>query len=64
VDLRQPVWIKDLVFLSNDGCKLAVGTAYHQLRLYDIKKKRRPIRQLRIGDEYPIRSLAINSQYT
>lgn len=63
MDLRKPVWIKDLVFMSTDGQKLAVGTAYHQLRLYDMKAQRRPILQLDVG-EHPIRSLVIDHGYT
>jgi ribosome biogenesis protein NSA1 len=45
--------------MNADGQKVAVGTAYHQLRLYDTKAQRRPILQLDVG-EHPIRSLVIN----
>jgi ribosome biogenesis protein NSA1 len=61
-DLQRPIWIKDIAFLSKDGQKLAVGTAYHQLKVYDIKLKKCPIYQLNIG-EYPVKSLETNQSY-
>jgi len=39
LDMRVPVWIKDLGFLSDAPHKIAVATEYHQVnRCYGSKK--------------------------
>mmetsp|Transcript_35348 Transcript_35348/g.39427 ORF Transcript_35348/g.39427 Transcript_35348/m.39427 type:complete len:502 (-) Transcript_35348:177-1682(-) len=43
--LQQPVWPTAIQFLNNDSNMMAVGTAYKQVRLYDVRentKTRRP----------------------
>jgi len=43
--LQQPVWPTAIQFLNNDFNMMAVGTAYKQVRLYDVRensKTRRP----------------------
>lgn len=39
--LQQPVWSTALCFMSENV--FAAGTAYHQVRLYDIRTQRRPV---------------------
>ncbi|CAB4490342.1 WD40 repeat-like protein [Rhizophagus irregularis] len=59
LDLRVPVWITDLQFLSEqETTKLVVGTKYHQIRIYDTKAKRRPVSDYNIGNN-PVVSLII-----
>jgi ribosome biogenesis protein NSA1 len=45
LDLRQPVWVTAARFMSSPHV-LAVGTAYKQLRVYDVRADRRPVRQM------------------
>ncbi|CAK4197013.1 unnamed protein product [Aphanomyces euteiches] len=61
LDMRVPVWVKAMAFLpsANDGHHLAVGTAYHQIRIYDTKTKRRPVSEASFG-EHPITSLVVH----
>eukprot|EP00934_Nitzschia_sp_Nitz4_P003527 Nitzschia sp. Nitz4//scaffold246_size28974//15038//16567//NITZ4_008084-RA/size28974-processed-gene-0.11-mRNA-1//1//CDS//3329543918//3517//frame0 len=58
--LQQPVWPSSIIFLE-DSNTMAVGTAYKQLRLYDVRentKTRRPILTTLEGQfEYSISSL-------
>ncbi|KAJ3299747.1 WD repeat-containing protein 74 [Borealophlyctis nickersoniae] len=57
LDLRVPVWITNLRWLSDtDTTRIVVGTGYHQIRVYDTKKARRPVLSVEIG-EHPVRSL-------
>ncbi|KAI7872145.1 WD40-repeat-containing domain protein [Spinellus fusiger] len=49
LDLQQPVWIRDIQFISQDTSKIAVGTHYHQIRIYDVKAARRPVLNVEIG---------------
>ncbi|KAJ3080003.1 WD repeat-containing protein 74 [Quaeritorhiza haematococci] len=59
LDLRQPVWVTDLQFLSKtDATKVIIGTGYHQIRLYDTKAARRPVVNVEYG-EYPVRAVAV-----
>lgn len=57
--LPVPVWVTDLGFLPNQGSpsKIVVSTGYHQVRLYDTKKQRRPVLSVDFG-ECPISVLA------
>ena len=45
LDLQVPDYIKDIGFLSSTGStpRIVVGTAYHKLRLYDLKAQKRPV---------------------
>jgi len=59
LDLRVPVWITDLQFLSEqETTKLVVGTKYHQIRIYDTKVKGRPVFDYNIGNN-PVVSLIV-----
>ncbi|KAL6053341.1 WD repeat-containing protein 74, variant 2 [Balamuthia mandrillaris] len=58
LDLRVPVWINDLQFLPQDPNKIVTGTAYHQIRLYDITAQRRPVLNASCG-ENPVVSLCM-----
>ncbi|CAG8479850.1 3422_t:CDS:10 [Funneliformis caledonium] len=59
LDLRVPVWITDLQFLSEqETTKLVVGTKYNQIRIYDTKAKRRPVSDFNIGHN-PVVSLIV-----
>ncbi|CEG46340.1 Uncharacterized conserved protein [Plasmopara halstedii] len=67
LDMRVPVWIKDLRFLSSgtsNGHRVIVGTAYCQIRIYDSNTKRRPVQQLDNFGENPIQSLCISPDET
>ncbi|KAL7752732.1 Ribosome biogenesis protein nsa1 (NOP7-associated protein 1) [Sorochytrium milnesiophthora] len=57
LNLRTPVDIADIQFMSDDGTRIAVGTGQHQIRLYDTRTARRPVVDLEVGS-YPIRCLA------
>ena len=51
LDLREPVWVTDLAFLpEEDQRKLAICTAYGQVRLYDIRAQRRPVIDSRVTE--------------
>ena len=63
LDLRQPVWIHKCQFITRN--KLIIGTAYGQLRLYDVENgsgdknlshKNRPCFDFLVG-EYPIKNI-------
>ncbi|RHY27588.1 hypothetical protein DYB32_006677 [Aphanomyces invadans] len=66
LDMRVPVWVKAITFLpptsaaggSESGHRLVVGTAYHQIRIYDTSAKRRPVLETSFG-EHPITSLVV-----
>ncbi|KAG0170236.1 WD repeat-containing protein 74 [Apophysomyces sp. BC1015] len=62
LDLQQPVWIRDLQFMSEDANKVVVGTHYHQIRLYDAKAGRRPVLDVEIG-KHPITSVHVGKDY-
>jgi len=48
LDLRVPIWITAMHFLS--PTTLVTGTAYKQIRLYDIRAKQRPVSSMELGD--------------
>ena len=50
----------DLGFLPSQGAqaRVAVGTGYHQVRLYDTKAQRRPVLSFDFG-ESPVSALAV-----
>ncbi|KAG0213130.1 WD repeat-containing protein 74 [Mortierella sp. GBA30] len=52
LDLRVPVWNTDLLFLSQyDFTRIAVGTRFHQIRVYDTKSgARRPAVDAEVGE--------------
>ncbi|CAH3150137.1 unnamed protein product [Porites lobata] len=60
LDLQVPVWVTDIGFLPGQGLssRIAVGTAYHQIRLYDTKTQRRPVLSFDF-DEHPVSALAV-----
>ncbi|KAI9141854.1 WD40-repeat-containing domain protein [Paraphysoderma sedebokerense] len=58
LDLRQPVHITTMGLINNDGTEIVVGTQYHQIRLYDTKRARRPVLNVEHG-EFPIRRLVV-----
>ncbi|KAF0705462.1 hypothetical protein As57867_007016, partial [Aphanomyces stellatus] len=63
LDMRVPVWVKALAFLprpasDSSGHRVVVGTAYHQIRIYDTNTKRRPVSETTFGD-HPITSLVV-----
>ncbi|KAG0262155.1 WD repeat-containing protein 74 [Mortierella polycephala] len=59
LDLRVPVWNTELQFLSHfDFSRIAVGTRFHQIRVYDIKNgARRPAVDAEVG-EMPVVAMA------
>ncbi|GLE01823.1 hypothetical protein PINS_up010661 [Pythium insidiosum] len=67
LDMRVPVWVKDLQFLStpgsSNGHRVVVGTGHHHIRLYDTNTKRRPVLQIEHG-EYPINALCVSPDET
>ncbi|CAG8617194.1 14557_t:CDS:2 [Gigaspora rosea] len=63
LDLRCPVWITEIQFLNDqDYTKIATGTRYHQIRLYDIKAQRRPVFEASIGHKMVISMAITQSQ--
>ncbi|KAL0090592.1 hypothetical protein F4703DRAFT_1732459 [Phycomyces blakesleeanus] len=62
LDLQQPVWIRDLQFMSEDTSKVVVGTHHHQIRLYDAKAARRPVLNVEIGKN-PITNVRVGKDY-
>jgi ribosome biogenesis protein NSA1 len=43
LDMRVPVWGKDVRFFPRDSAQLAEVTAYRQLRIYDVRAQTRPV---------------------
>ncbi|CAI5741490.1 unnamed protein product [Hyaloperonospora brassicae] len=68
LDMRVPVWVKDLRFLStpgtSNGHRVVVGTGYQCVRIYDTNTKRRPVQQLDKFGEHPIQSLCVSPNET
>ncbi|KAG2236567.1 hypothetical protein INT48_000867 [Thamnidium elegans] len=62
LDLQQPIWIHDLQFMNAEATKVAVGTHYHQFRLYETKASRRPTVNVEIG-KHPIKVLSVGSDF-
>ena len=60
LDLRVPVWVSDLGFVSQSNSQpvVAVGTRYHQIRLYDTKAQKRPVLNVEFQD-LPIITVAV-----
>ncbi|KAI8357911.1 hypothetical protein EDC96DRAFT_514843 [Choanephora cucurbitarum] len=58
LDLQQPVWIHDLQFINKEATQIALVTHYHQFRVYDTKKARRPILNVEIG-KHPLKVLSL-----
>ena len=60
LDLQVPIWVTDLGFLPGQGSqsRIAVGTGYHQVRLYDTKTQRRPVLSFDF-EESPISALSV-----
>ncbi|KAK8811294.1 hypothetical protein WA158_003029 [Blastocystis sp. Blastoise] len=52
LDLRVPVWIKDLQFMecSDKGYKIITVTGYNQIRIYNTSVKRQPIEDYAVGE--------------
>ena len=68
LDMRVPVWIKDLRFLSvpgnSNGHRVVVGTGHRHVRIYDSSIKRRPVQELDNFGENPIQSLCVSPDET
>ncbi|KAE9032961.1 hypothetical protein PR003_g9675 [Phytophthora rubi] len=68
LDMRVPVWVKDLRFLStpgnNNGHRVVVGTGHRHVRIYDTNTKRRPVQQLDNFGENPIQSICVSPDET
>ncbi|KAI8976180.1 WD40-repeat-containing domain protein [Pilobolus umbonatus] len=62
LDLEQPIWIHDLQFMNEEATLIAVATHYHQFRLYNTKKGRRPILNVEIG-KHPLKTLTVGKDY-
>jgi len=50
VNLRLPYWETDLSFFPNDANRIMTTTAFHQVRIYDVRTQRRPIKTFEAGD--------------
>ncbi|KAG7387992.1 WD repeat-containing protein 74 [Phytophthora pseudosyringae] len=68
LDMRVPVWVKDLRFLSSPGSsnghRVIVGSGHRHVRIYDSNTKRRPVQQLDNFGENPIQSLCVSPDET
>lgn len=68
LDLRVPVWISDLAFLPTvdappataKDLNLVTSTRFRQLRLYNTRKARRPIKSIELSD-CPISQIVLTS---
>ncbi|CAO3658572.1 unnamed protein product [Umbelopsis vinacea] len=60
LDLRVPVWITDLQFIDSEATRIAIGTHYHQIRVYDIMAARRPVLDVEVG-KTPIKRISVGS---
>lgn len=61
LDLRQPVWITDLVWMSSENyTRILTVTEHHQIRVYDTNAQKRPILSHECG-EYPIRCVSLTN---
>lgn len=49
VRLAPKIWVKDIVYLSEQPDKIATATGHAQVRLYDIKAQRRPLFNVEVG---------------
>ncbi|RLN50033.1 hypothetical protein BBJ29_002765 [Phytophthora kernoviae] len=67
LDMRVPVWVKDLRFLSSgssNGHRVVVGTGHRHIRIYDSNTKRRPVQQLDSFGENPVQSICVSPDET
>jgi ribosome biogenesis protein NSA1 len=67
LDMRVPVWVKDLRFLSqgsSNGHRVVTGTGHRHVRIYDSNTKRRPVQQLDNFGENPVQSLCVSPDET
>ncbi|KAI9914054.1 hypothetical protein PsorP6_006428 [Peronosclerospora sorghi] len=68
LDMRVPVWVKDLRFLStpgtSNGYRVIVGTGHRHVRIYDSNTKRRPVQELNNCGENPIQSMCVSPDET
>lgn len=62
LDLCVPDYVKDIGFLQSSGSlpKIVVGTAYHKIRLYDLKAQKRPVLDISYK-ESPITCVSVPS---
>eukprot|EP00288_Rhodomonas_lens_P002631 CAMPEP_0177720652 /NCGR_PEP_ID=MMETSP0484_2-20121128/16731_1 /TAXON_ID=354590 /ORGANISM="Rhodomonas lens, Strain RHODO" /LENGTH=426 /DNA_ID=CAMNT_0019232911 /DNA_START=27 /DNA_END=1308 /DNA_ORIENTATION=- len=52
LDLRLPVWVTDLQWIDReDDRKIAICTAYGQVRVYDVRAQRRPVMDTKISED-------------
>lgn len=61
--LRTPVWISGVAFDNNNGNvdHIAAVSRYHELQLYDVKKEdRRPLREVKIGED-PLNCVTVSN---
>lgn len=63
LDLRVPIFVTDIGFLSSAGSlpKIVVGTAHHKLQLYDLKAQKRPVLDISYK-ESPIKCISVPPQ--
>ena len=59
LDLRLPVWIKDIQFLPENPNTFLTATAYHQVRVYDTRASERAVCSLEVG-KYAIMSAGVS----
>ena len=62
LDIRMPIWITDIQFLSDNHNVIVTGTSYHQIRLYDIRAQRRPVKEIEVGKN-AIRSITVTPDH-
>ncbi|KAI9258956.1 WD40-repeat-containing domain protein [Phascolomyces articulosus] len=62
LDLRVKVWIHDLHFLNEEGTRIVTATHYHQVRVYETKKQRRPVSDFDVGKN-PLLTLHIGVDF-
>jgi len=58
LNLRVPVWLRDIAFLQDDDTKILTCGGYKHIRLYDRKAQRRPVLDV-TWHEHPINSLSV-----
>lgn len=51
IGLVDKPWDATVAYLVGDeGCRVAVGTGYHKVRVYDVKAQRRPVMEVSFGE--------------
>eukprot|EP01090_Pellita_catalonica_P021984 TRINITY_DN8380_c0_g1_i1.p1 TRINITY_DN8380_c0_g1~~TRINITY_DN8380_c0_g1_i1.p1 ORF type:complete len:346 (+),score=64.32 TRINITY_DN8380_c0_g1_i1:131-1168(+) len=53
LDMRVPVWVKDLDFFPQNPATFAMVSAHKHIRIYDTRKQRRPVFSVEMG-EHPL----------